>query len=560
MKADTIIRNGKIVNVYTGEILEGDVAVRGEWIDYVGDAAHLEGPDTLVEDARGDYVLPGFFDAHAHMDLFYNPLAYAECVLARGTTGVFNDGHDLASGVGVDSYLDIFDRLQKGPMIILSGAPAALPPFPDVEGHECWSQADFEKTLEKPYIVSLSEIVAYMKIVKRDADLLERFRYAQGLGKRIEGHTTGANWDRLSAVAREGVLSCHESLNSQDVLNRLRLGFTVMLRHGSIRHDMESYMEAIRAVQGFDTSRLILVTDGIFADQLLEWGNMDWVVSEAVRCGLDPIRAIQMATINPARYFGIDSTAGAIAPGKFANILIAPSLKRPTPRKVFGKGLPVAEEGELLVRPYPPPGETATSRPFRIHDLHKDIFRIAARGGAEPVPVITIVDRTVTRREDVTIPSEDGFYSPPEDVLLAFLISRDGKRVGRGFLKGFARGLGGLAATVAHDTHGLQVVGSDPADMAMAADDALREGGGVSLVQGGRVRARIPLPMGGVCSMKSVPEVAEEIKTLNREVRACGSDLENPLFTLAFLTSTAVLYIRLTYKGVFDLRSGKIIF
>jgi adenine deaminase len=560
MHADKVIENGKLVNVYTGEVTASEVALLGDTIVHVGDCSPLIGPDTERYDAGGDYLLPGFFDAHAHMDLFYGPTAYARYVLTRGTTCVFNDGHDLAAAIGVDGFLRIFERLQQGVMTVLSGAPAATPPYPGVEGEDLWSTADFEKAMERGFIRSVSETVSYLRIVNGDEALLERFRIARDRGKLIEGHTTGANWDRLNTLAYRGVLSCHEALHAKDVMNRLRLGFHVMLRHGSIRRDMDRYMEALRTAEGFDMSRIMLVSDGIFADHLLEWGNMDWVVAEAVRCGLDPVRAIQMATLNPARYFRMDHTVGAVAPGRLAHILVAPSLEQPTPRAVFSKGVLAAEDGRLTVDGFPNAEPETGSRPFRVGALEEGTFRIERNGRSGPVPVITIVDRTVTGREELEIPVREDCYDPPDDVLRAVLIARDGNRIGKGLVKGFARGLGGLASTVSHDTHGLLVVGSDPGDMAAAARDALSDGGGVSLVHKGRVLARVPLPVAGVCSTRSVPGLAGEIRMLNRAVRSMGSDLDQPLWTLVFLSFTSVLQLRLTYAGVYDVRRGEIVF
>lgn len=561
MKANKIIHNGRLVNVYTGEIIDSDVAVYGEKILYVGSCDHLICPETDVFDAKGEFLVPGFFDAHAHLDLFYHPFAFARHVLALGTTCIFNDGHDLAVALGVDGYLSLFGRFQGSLMTILSGAPAAAPPYPGVEGENLWSLADFEKAMDRDFIVSVSETTSYLRIVEQDHSLLERFHIAQKKGKLIEGHTTGANWERLNAVAYEGVVSCHEALNTEDVINRLRLGFYVMLRHGSIRQDMDRYVEALQSVKGFDASRIMFVSDGIFAEHLVERGNMDWVVSEAVRCGVDPVRAIQMVTLNPARYFRMDHQVGAIAPGRLAHILVVPNLEHPIPRMVFSKGTLCAEDGRLLNGDdFPRMSCEVGSRPFMIGEMNEERFRIRERPEKRSVPVITILDRTVTGCENVHLPVVNGYYDPPEHILKAFLITRDGSRTGSGFVKGFARGLGGLASTVAHETHGLLVLGHDPADMAAAAQDALIGGGGVSLVQQGNVLARIPLPVAGICSLESVPELAGQINQLNRAIRSLDSDLDNPLWTLVFLSFTSVLHLRLTYGGVYDVRKGEIVF
>jgi adenine deaminase len=239
---------------------------------------------------------------------------------------------------------------------------------------------------------------------------------------------------------------------------------------------------------------------------------------------------------------------------------VVESLEKPAPRLVFGKGHLVAEEGRLLTDAFENPVRAAGSRPFEIGNIHQDFFRIAERPGIAKVPVITLVDRTVTGFEEIYLTVRNGFYAPPESILHAFLISRDGRKIGRGFVKGFPPGLGGLASTVSHDTHGLLVVGHNPSDMALAALETLRNGGGAAYAQNGEIRAYIPLPLGGICSMKPVPELASEIRHMNSEIKSLGTDLDNPLWTLVFLTFTSVLQLRLTYAGVYDVRRRMIVF
>jgi adenine deaminase len=560
MESDIFLMNGRVVNVYSGEVLPQNVAVEGERISYVGPSKDRVGPDTRVIDVKGSFILPGFFDAHAHADLFYHPFSYADQVVQNGTTCFFNDGHDLANAIGARAYLKTMHRLSTGFVSAYAGIPATAPPYPEVEGGELWSDEDLEGAYDFDNILSLSEITPYLRLMNNEPVLKRRIRMAQTQGRLVEGHTTGANWEKLNLLAAAGVTSCHESLKAEDALERLRLGYSVMLRHGSIRQDLPYLAEAVERSKGFDTSRIMLVTDGIFPDHLISWGNMDWVVAQAVEQGIDPVLAIQMATINPARYFRLDHLLGGIAPGRMAHLLVVDSLEKPTPRKVLCRGSVVAQDGVLVAEPFPAPSADMGDRPFNVGPLSAETFQVVCRRSFDKVPVIKIVNQTVTTLEDVPLEERNGVYQPKGDILAATLISRDGKLRGQGFVRGFCSGLSGLASTVAHETHGLLVMGQRPADMARAAENVLKMGGGISLVRDGVVQARIPLGVGGVCSRKKVPDLAQEMTAFHALLADSGCTLTYPLWTLGFLTFTSVLKARLTYGGVYDVKAEKIVF
>jgi adenine deaminase len=557
---DAYLKNGQVVNVYTGEVLKWDVGIAGDRIVYVGPAMEISSPRTQIIDAAGDYLLPGFFDAHAHADLFYNPFTYADFVATRGTTGFFNDGHDLANALGARPYLEMMSGLAAGKLSIYTGVPVTSPPFPGIEGDELWTAKDIELALEYDNVLSVSEVTPYLRLLQGDDTLHQRLLLAKLQGRLIEGHTTGANLEKLNKLATAGVTSCHESLNSEDVINRMRLGFYVMLRHGSIRRDLPRFMEAIRMLQSYDTSRVMLVSDGIFPDHLLAWGNLDWLVKEAIHHGIEPIRAIQMVTINPARYFRMDHLLGGIAPGRLAHVLMVSSLQHPTPRLVMAKGKIVAREGRLVEAISTAPGWETSGRRFKLDPLTNDVFKISSHDGLSCIPVIKITDQTVTEREDLKIPAAGGFYQPAGDILQVALFERSGRRMGKGFVRGFCPNLGGIATTIAHETHGLLVLGQNTDDMALAANDVLHMGGGIALVQSGEFKARVPLAVGGITSHKGVPDLARDIRQLHQVLRRLGCVLQYPLWTLGFLSFTSVLRLRITVSGVFDVKHGKIVY
>jgi len=560
MKADHFLVNGRVVNVYSGEILEQNIAVKGDTIVYVGTSRHLIGSNTRVIDCRENTVVPGYFDPHAHADLFCNPWSYCDFVVTRGTTAMFNDGHDLANALGPNTYLKLMNRMDRSPVCFYTGVPAASPPYPGPEGEELWTEQDLESAFHLDTVIALSEITPFPRILSGDPTLMKKLSLARLHHRLIEGHTTGANPDKLNILALAGVTSCHESLTSQDVIDRVRLGYYVMLRHGSIRKELQRLNTAVHTLESYDLSRVMLTTDGIFPDHLMEWGNMDWVAAQAVAHGIDPVRAIQMATLNPARYFRLDHLLGGIAPGRLANLQLVENLEAPTPYWVMAKGRAVAENGKLIIESSADSGIPAGDRPFTIGYLEPDTFRVPVRGSSAAVPVITVVNQTVTGRQDINIDINKGFYSPQGDILNIFLISRDGSRMGKGFVKGFGKSIDGVATTVAHETHGLMVLGQDKNDMAMAAQEVLNMNGGMVLVMNGRVVCTLALPFGGIASAKAVPELAREIKTFNASLKELGCPGDYPVWTMGFLSFTSVLRFRITYDGVYDVKERRIIF
>ncbi len=560
MQAELCLLNGRVVNVFSGEILPQAVAVAGGRIIHVGDESEIDASRAEIIDLAGDYLLPGYFDAHTHCDLFINPYSYANQVVKSGTTGFFNDGHDLANALGVEPFLAVMAELAQSLVSVYTGVPSASPPYPGVEGRELWSDRDVAKAFQHDNVLGLSELSPYIRLLKGDSGLSNRMRLARSLGRTVEGHTTGCSPAKLNVMAREGITSCHESLSADDVINRVRLGFATMIRQGSIRTELARAAEAVRRLQDYDASRLMLVTDGMFPEHLLEWGNMDWVVAQAVEHGIDPLRAIQMATINPARYFRLDHLLGCIAPARLAHMQVVSSLERPTPRLVLAKGKLVARDGRLL---RPVAGEASAglgTRPFSLAPPAPEDFLVKCKAPGAKVPVIRVQDQTVTAREDLKIPVADGYYQPQGDVSAISIISRDGSRKGQGFVKGFCPGLGGLAASIAHETHGLMATGQSPEDMAMAMEEVLAMQGGVVLAQDGEIRARVPLALGGICSLNTVEQVAAELSGLHKELWAMGCKLPYPIWTFGFLSFTSILALRITYAGVYDVRKGEIVF
>ena len=316
---DVLLVQGRILNVFTGEILEQDLALSGDRIAYLADSGpHFLNEHTEVIDLKGKLVIPGYFDPHAHTDLFYTPWEFARSVVATGTTAVFSDSHDMANGLGLEGFLEVLKGSFRFPVRFLSGVPLASPPYP-VEGEDLYELSKVRAVLKlKGLIRSGSELTPWVKVIRKDEVLLRKLLSVRRATGRLEGHTVGAKGKKLSALVAAGMTSCHESITPEDVENRLRMGLYVMIRQGSIRKEFERLHPFLRSYH----PRIMLTPDGIFADEILEKGYMNAVLKEALRYGADPIAVIRMATLNPAVYFGLEAHLGGIAPGRLADFCI----------------------------------------------------------------------------------------------------------------------------------------------------------------------------------------------------------------------------------------------
>jgi adenine deaminase len=555
--ADMLIKDVSILDVFSSSIFRGNVWVYKHWIAYVGDKAPAPGEDTLIIDGRGKVAVPGYVDAHGHADLFYNPSTFADVAVTKGATTVFSDAQDMVDSIGIQGFMEVLKVSEGFALKYLWSVPAAYPPYPDVEGGELFSMDDIKKLFSTyKECVSMSELSAYMRVLKTEDSILEKILIAKHYGKNVEGHLLGASYDKLNALTAAGITSCHESISAVDLRNRL--GLYTMIRHSSIRSDLE---ELCLAAAKLPKDSLMLVSDGIFAHDLEARGYMDFVIREAIGFGLDPIDAIKMSTLNPARYFKLDDTIGSISPGRIADILLLENIGEPTPVKVIEKGRVVAANGSLLVESGSFPDIKNRYNPYVFQSIHKDEFHIE-RKGRDRIPVIDVADKTVTRRIDIAFQDSGGYALPQaeNDVRKVFYTRRDKKHWGKGFVRGLGARIGGIATTVAHETHGLLVLGFNDDDMAMAGNTVLSMGGGIVLVDGGKVLYSLPLPQGATMSDLKIGDLARQIAEVNHVLRDRGSSLDDPFLTITYLTLTSIIEVRITVSGIYDVKKGEIIF
>jgi adenine deaminase len=559
--AEEYFRGGLVLNVFTGELLRENVAVYKGRIAYVGPSERMIGRNTRLHDMRGKILVPGYMDPHAHTDLYYNPATFSAEVVKTGTTSVFSDMHDLANALGWSGVLQVLKDAPAYPLTYYLAVPSSSPPFPRFEGKEVFSLKETAVLLRRAEVLGLSEMTAFVRILNKEPRILKMLDLARTAGKTVEGHTTGVSHDKLNALINAGLTSCHEAIGAEDVKKRLRLGLYVLCRGGSIRNDLERLMEAVRDLSAFDSSRILLTPDGLFPGEMARYGYLDHLLKQVMAYGIEPVRAYQMATINPARYFRLDQEQGALAPGRRADLLVLKDLKDPTPLSVMAKGKWVLREGRKVM-PSPPPFPAGTyDRPFRLRRMKGEDFRfrVSTKG---PLPIISITDKTLTRRMDLTVQDHQGLVRSDKDRDLAkiALIPREGGRGGMGLVSGFGARIGAVASSIAHETHSLMILGYDDEDMARAGHEVMTMEGGIVVVERGKVLARLPLPIGGVMSSLPVPRLAKALEKMTGTLKKAGCPLEDPLWTLGFLSFTSLIELRITFSGVYEVKTGRILY
>ncbi|TAK05963.1 adenine deaminase, partial [bacterium] len=442
IKADLVITGGELVNVYSGEILEGiEIAVLDGRICYVGpSAAHTIGPSTERFDAKGLIVTPGFIDGHTHIGHFCRPYEYLQAYLPHGTTALMASCDEPQTVFGFKGLKLFLDEVEAHPLRVFSLISMVAPQDPALCSTQSLSQDEVAQALADPRILGLGEIVSWLRLLQAEPELLERIEMTRARGKIIHGHTAGARDQRLCAIAAAGVSSCHEPIREEDVLERLRAGYWLMLREGSFRRDLEATLPSI-VTRRLSTQRLILVTDGMAPDDVQRDGHIDFVVRRAISLGLSPVQAIQAVTLNPATYSGLEQEIGGIAPGRCADFALLEDLEQARVRMTIIGGGVVAREGESLVRTRPIswPGDTMKS--LRLNPtVTPEAFRISCPQPSAKIRVMELVNSNITAERILKVRSKKGFLEadPAGDLMKVAVFERYGEagKITLGFLKG----------------------------------------------------------------------------------------------------------------------------
>ncbi len=547
---DLLVTGGQILNVYSGELLPGAVAVAADRIAYVGERPIEPGPSTITIDARGRVVAPGYIDPHAHPYAMFTPQEFVRSVLPRGTTAVVADTLlwlTLTSPEITPQLLTALGALPLHFFFFLRLHGQAHSPHDGT----MFSPERLEALLALENVRAVGELTRWPDVYAGDTTLLDRIARGLRAGRRVEGHAPGVSADRLQVLTAAGVSADHEAITADQALARLRAGLYVMLRHGSLRPDLPELAPVARGSRAF-SGRLMLTPDGPTPVFIHTRGYMEHLVEVAIGLGLDPIAVYQMASVNPATYYSLDEELGGLAPGRRADILLLEGLDHPMPQTVIAGGQAVARDGRLVVD-LPDLPWAQWLRPFTPGPWRPDASVFSLDGMPAPAPVMHLESTVISSPREIPM---DGDL--PAGVLRLVLLDPAGRWRCRTLLSGFADRLGGLASTYAAMA-GIYTIGRNPADMAAAASRVLDLGGGIVLVEDGIVRFELSLPLGGMMSALPIGDVAAAVETLTALLRTHGYTHHDLPYSLLFLGFDSLPYVRLTYRGLWDVLRSRVL-
>ena len=547
-KADLLLKNGHVINVFTGEIIRADVAVARGLIIGVGQS--YSAIETI--DLAGRFICPGFIDGHLHIEsTMLTPYQFARAVLPHGTTTVICDPHEIANVLGISGIHYMLEASEGLPVTIYFMAPSCVPATHLETAGASISADDIALLLTHPRVLGLAEMMNFPGVLLQIPEVLAKLEVARKRGMPVDGHAPSLSGRDLQAYIAAGITSDHECTRPEEALEKLRAGMYLMIRQGSAEHNLEDLLPVVTAE---NSRRCILVSDDRHPDDLMDRGHMDYSIRLAVRKGLNPVTAIQMVTLNPAERFRLWDR-GAIAPGYRADMVILNNLEDMQVEKVFVWGQLVAEQGNVLSFSRPEVKSRTSSINIKNSKLN---FAIPARTGR--IRVIGVIkDQIVTEMLEVEAKiakaKENLAVSDVErDILKLAVIERhkDTGNVGLGFVRGIGLRRGAIASTVAHDSHNLIIVGTNDADMKFAATCVAEMGGGLVAVDNGQVKASLPLPVAGLMSDEPLENVRKKMDRLLSVTKELGSPLANPFMTLSFLALPVIPALKLTDKGLVD--------
>ena len=563
--ADLVVRNGRWVNVHSGEIIAGtDLAIAGGRFAYCGpDASHAIGKGTKVVDAGGRYLVPGLCDGHMHVESgMVTVTEFCRAVIPHGTTSMFIDPHEIANVLGLDGVRLMHDEALAMPVNVHVQMPSCVPSAPGLENPGATlGVADVAEAMTWPNIIGLGEVMNFPGVVANDPVMTGEIAATLRAGKTVGGHYASPDLGLpFHGYAAAGPEDDHEGTRAEDAIARVRQGMKAMLRLGSAWYDVAAQVKAVTEA-GIDPRNLILCTDDSHSGTLVREGHMDRVVRHAIAQGLNPVTAIQMATLNTAQHFGLEREIGSIAPGRSGDFLIVSDLAMLQIDEVYARGVRLARGGRLEVEmePYDYPEKAKNTVRLGKRLGAKDFDVVAPAGANEVrVRVIGVIENQApTRALEADLAVEDGLVAMDRrnDVCQIALVERH--RGTGGVVNAFVSGFGymedmALASTVAHDSHHMIVVGTSKADMALAANRLGEIGGGVVLFSKGREIAVVEMPIAGLMSDERAEIVAQKAEALTEAMRQMGCSLNNAYMQHSLLALVVIPELRISDVGLVD--------
>jgi len=552
LPADLLLVNAKVVNVFTGEIELGNVAICGDRVAGVGDYHQAK----QVLDLGGRYLAPGLINGHIHPESSMLDITqYARAVVPRGTLAIVTDLHEIANVSGLAGIRYVLDCARRLPLELFLMVPSCVPATHlETSGASLGPEA-LRQLLRWKGVIGLGEVMNSPAVISGDASVLSKINLAKG--KIVDGHAPGLGGKDLSAYIAAGIYSDHESVSLDEAREKLRQGMWVMIREGSSEKNLDALLPL---VTDKTYKRCLLVVDDRSCADLLRDGDIDAVVRKAIRRGLDPVRAIQMATINTAEYFKLDRL-GAIAPGYLANLVVFDELSNLQVEMVFCRGRLVAREGKPLFFLSGIGGEGLT-KTVNIKPFNKKALKFEASGETEPVIEI-VPDQIITKKVVEKVKVSEGVIIPDisRDMLKLVVVERHRStgNIGLGLVRGFGLKRGAIASSIAHDSHNIIAVGTSDEDILAAVKEIERLQGGLVVAAEGNVISSLALPIAGLLSDEPLEVVVAKLERLQQLARDLGTTLAAPFATLSFLALPVIPELRLTDLGLVDVNAFRLI-
>lgn len=549
----TLLKNGTVVNVFTGELDRTNVLLENERI--IGVGAYADSEADIVEDVRGKYVCPGFIDGHIHIESsMLQPAEFARVCLAHGTTAVIADPHEIANVSGLSGISFMLEASQGIPLTVYIMISSCVPATAFDESGACLTASDIFPLYSHERVLGLAEMMNYPAVLAGEPEVMQKISDAHRAGKIINGHApllTGKDLDRYIAA---GIYDDHECTSWQEGMERIGKGQWVMIRQGTAVRNLDDLMPLFEEPY---SRRCLLVTDDKHPADLLRFGHIDAIIRRAVENGKSPVTGIRMATLQAAQCFGLKQT-GAIAPGYLADLLVLDDLDSVKVRDVYHHGAKAVNRGTVKAfdRPFIRPDTwKAVRNSFYLDPVDENSFHIVPEG--QKCRVIKLVPHQAITQEwiaDIDFSAANG-VDLQRDILKLAVIERhmNSGHIGRGFISGLGLKRGAIASSVSHDSHNLIVVGTNDADMAFAANRVRALGGGLVVAEGGRVLAEMALPIAGLMGKKSAREMADQNEGVRLSVHDLGVPMDiEPFMALAFVSLPVIPSLKMTTKGLVD--------
>ena len=538
--AALVIKNANIVNVFTGTIEQGDVAIRDGIILGIG---NYSGREEI--DAKGAYLCPGLIDGHVHIESsMAHPSRFADCVLQQGTTTVIADPHEIANACGTDGIQYMLDQTEWLPLSVFFMIPSCVPCTSFETSGAKLVATDMEPFLSHKRVIGLGEVMDYVSVVSGDGEMLDKLKLFER--RPIDGHAPLLSGDDLNAYCIAGPRTDHECSTYDEIFEKMRKGMRIHIRVGSACRGMEELMRKV-AENKLPTRRMLFCTDDKHLEDIEREGHINYILRLAVANSISPIEAVQMATINAAETYGLQRY-GAIAPGYRADMVLFDNLTDFNPIMVFSNGIQFKPHADTLLKRDPRIYNSVHLAPRKPGILDLPVH--------ENMPVINLVPgELITNLTFEMVPEKDGKFMPTPEILKAAVFERhmSSGRVGVGILRGMRLTNGAIASTVGHDSHNLIVVGDNDGDMLAAVDALEAASGGFVVVSHGKVLAQLPLPIAGLMSDLPLHEIIERQKQLLTAFHSIGEYPDgDPFVTLSFIALPVIPYVRITDMGVFD--------